>query len=324
MLFLISSMMYAHATIITQQGATKTPTLIVPSTNGNKYNITITPNPVQEIDLTGADFVHDLSATKRATWIPGWKFLQGQGIPGTFYVLKYNAVASTLDQSSASSDCNPRSPVTENCFTLEFRGNISKRNLFWMQTICTNVPDGGYNNCGNSKDKPYLDGSPDALKDKLPFYLNATEMANVTLTNSKGFGIIIFKDRPFRDFPTTGSIYWYADLYLVEWDGKKTVTIQNGTRWGFEITCAGSGNGLYKSGGVGEDFADAPFKTTSLIQSISNCPLNYTNTIQENQQYPSEVESNTTVPEFGTIAVMIFSVSTIGVLIISRKFKFVH
>jgi len=101
----------------------------------------------------------------------------------------------------------------------------------WIQFVSTNVPLGGTSS-------PYIDPRPNT--DKLPFYYTNEDLALYTSGNT-----LTFDDFSIRDVSrllTTDPVEWRGNLFLVEWDGAKTVTARDGFQWGWDMKSATKGS----------------------------------------------------------------------------------
>ena len=240
-LFLVLSMGIltgqAYATVVVDADINGHDTPLNPSdAAGRLYRVDIVPLPASHIT---AGLAPGQLVRIRADF-PGWNFVNSANdANGNFNVVHYDV---DIDKSRP----NP--------FLVNYvpgAGGAPAGTLQWIQFIDTNRPR------LPGLPRPYVDPQPN--DDTLPFYW--TEAERIAATGLAGGTALQFRDRPARSL-ILSPVEWQADLYLVSWNGvmapggavAPSVTVYDGLRWGFTITCLGRGRpGANVRGGVGGD-----------------------------------------------------------------------
>lgn len=106
----------------------------------------------------------------------------------------------------------------------------------FVQFINSNRPFSG------ATSTPYIDPVPN--DDNLPFYWTETERPRFQSGNNLTFSDYSRRttDDLFGTTPALDSITWQANLYYVQWDGNKEVTVEGGISWGWETKSATKGS----------------------------------------------------------------------------------
>lgn len=183
------------------------PKVITTVTNADDSTTTVRLNPLEPTHLAAAS--QKLLDTLAADY-PSWSFINGEAATGTFYVTQYDA---------AFSGTNIGGGETRLTYVNEGPAPIGKK-FQWIQLIDTNRPLEGTTNV-------YID--PRQNDDNLPFYWTNDQLSSFSTGTILQFGD--FPKRENSELP----VRWTAELYLVEWDGGKSVTIRDGVSHGFEI-----------------------------------------------------------------------------------------
>jgi hypothetical protein len=104
----------------------------------------------------------------------------------------------------------------------------------FVQFVNTNQP-------ANGAISPYVD--PAKNDDNLPFYWTEAERPRYQSGKNLGFQDFStrYTDELFGLTPKRDSITWEADLYHVQWDGAKAITVGGGINWGWEAKSATKG-----------------------------------------------------------------------------------
>lgn len=215
---------------------------LCPAGDGSSH---LTPDPVQNagefFSLSSISNEVKSELGSGDTSFSGWTFNYDTWLTasGTLYIDVYKSVFYSNHSSGAH-------------FQARYvKGSGDPSTLRWVQYVDPDKPfdpDQLYNvNTGlpgsNGPIAPanggFIDPYPNDGTDGGPFYWHGGEISSYT-SGADSFGgyDLKFVDHPRVFHPPTSTNGMDFELYLVSWDGAKTVNFLGGIQWGFEGACA--------------------------------------------------------------------------------------
>lgn len=243
LVLLICSPCFGNLTVVYPDSSHHTHSSTCPSGDGSSH---LVPDPVENADdwfiLTSiSQKIKDELASGDTTF-PGWTFNYNTNTWGTANGTLFVDIYESVFYSNHSSGAHLQARYV--------KGSGDPTNLRWIQYVDPENPfdpDQLYdpstglpvsNGPIAPADGGFIDPYTNDGTDGGPFYWHGGEIGNYT-SASDAFGSfdLKFDDNPRVFHPPVSSNGMAFELYLVSWNGIKTVDFLGGIEWGFEGEC---------------------------------------------------------------------------------------